>query len=571
MLGGLPASRAAKALSTASAGARVLTRAGVVRPYGPGVLAGLAVTLRRWGTGAAGGFSSLATRAPHQVGLVDELGELTWADLVGRAQSLARALAGLGVGEGDRVALLCRNHRGFVETTIAVSMLGADVLYLNTAFAGPQLRDVLARDAPAVVVHDEEFTPALLGIEDGVEDGGDGGGAGTEPAAVRVVAWTDTDAPGAVTTEQLIASHERGPLTPPGRNGRTVILTSGTTGTPKGAPRAEAGIDAGVSLLSALPLRAGWRTHVAAPLFHTWGYGHLALSMLLGSTLVLARRFEPQACLDLLRRERCDSFVVVPVMLQRILALPEEQLAAADLSRVQVVASSGSALPGDLPLTWMDRFGDRLWSTYGSTEVAYASVASPQDLRAAPGTAGRPPWNTEVRVLGDDLAPVPRGTTGRIFVGNGLLFEGYTGGGSKEVVDGLMATGDVGRVDEAGRLVVEGRDDDMIVSGGENVFPQEVEDCIARMPGVAEVAVVGVADPDFGQRLRAFVVAAGAPHAGAAGGGGPTAEEVQQHVRDNLARYKVPRDVVRLDALPRNATGKVLKRELPHPETSPEP
>ncbi|TIC85772.1 acyl-CoA synthetase [Nocardioides sp. GY 10127] len=540
MLGRTPSSTLARLASTAGASARVLTRAGVVRPYSPRVLARLGATLAHWGTGAAGGFATLEARAPDAVGLVDELGELTWGELLGRSRAIARGLASLGVVEGDRVGLLCRNHRGFVETSIAVSMLGADVLYLNTAFAAPQVRDVLARDAPRVVVHDEEFTPVL------------------PEGPRRVVAWRDSDEPGTVGLDDLVAAHDHGPVRPPSRHGRTVILTSGTTGTPKGAPRASAGIDAGVSLLSALPLRAGWRTHVAAPLFHTWGYGHLALSMLLGSTLVLTRRFDPEDCLALLERERCQSFVVVPVMLQRILALPEERLARADLSRVRVVASSGSALPGDLAVRWMDRFGDHLWSTYGSTEVAYASVAGPAELRAAPGTAGTPPWNTRVEVLGDDLAPVPRGCTGRIFVGNGLLFEGYTGGGSKEVVGSMMATGDVGRVDDAGRLFVEGRDDEMIVSGGENVFPQEVEDCIGTMPGVAEVAAIGVPDEDFGQRLRAFVVRTAAGE----GSGTPTGEEVQERVRDNLARYKVPREVVFLEALPRNATGKVLKREL---------
>ena len=303
-----------------------------------------------------------------------------------------------------------------------------------------------------------------------------------------------------------------------------------------------------------MPLHAGWRTHVAAPLFHTWGFGHMALGMLLGSTLVLRRRFDPEECLRTVQDERCESIVVIPVMLQRILALPAEVLDRYDLSRVEVVASSGSALPGELALTWMDRFGDNLYSTYGSTEVAYAAVAGPRDLRESPSTAGRPPYATVVKILDDQGCPVPDGEPGRIFVGNGLLFEGYTGGGSKEVVDGLMSTGDVGRFREDGRLYVEGRDDEMIVSGGENVFPKEVEDCIARHDEVVEVAAVGVEDDEFGQRLRAFVVRRE--------GSSLDEEGVKGWVKENLARYKVPRDVVFLDELPRNATGKVLKREL---------
>ncbi|ANH40118.1 Long-chain-fatty-acid--CoA ligase [Nocardioides dokdonensis FR1436] len=526
---------------TAGTSLRVLAQAGVLRPYPPTTLLRLARILRDWGTGPAGGFMSMAARSPAAVGVVDELGDLTWRELHRRSNALARALREQGVGEGDAVAVMCRNHRFFLDATCAGAKLGADVLYLNTAFAGPQLVEVLERDRPAVVVHDQEFGPLLADTAD----------------VPRIVAWVDDDRDlpvGTRTLEQLVAGHDDADLDPPGRHGRTVILTSGTTGTPKGAPRSEAGIDAAVALLSAIPLRHGWRTHVAAPLFHTWGFAHMALAMLLGSTLVLRRRFDPEDTLRTIADEGCQSVVVIPVMLQRILALPVDVLEAHDLSHVEVVASSGSALPGDLALTWMDRFGDHLYSTYGSTEVAYAAVAGPADLREAPSTAGRAPYATVLKVLDEAGDEVAAGRSGRIFVGNGMLFEGYTGGGSKEVVDGLMCTGDVGRLGEDGRLYVEGRDDDMIVSGGENVFPQEVEDCIARHDDVVEVAAVGVDDDDFGKRLRAFVVV----RAGAE----LDQDGVQTWVKQQLARYKVPRDVVFLDELPRNATGKVLKREL---------
>ncbi|MGZ6753700.1 MAG: AMP-binding protein [Nocardioides sp.] len=517
---------------------KVLTEAGIIRPYSPLVLAGLARTIRRWGTGPAGGFAALAVRAPDQVGLVDELGSLTFGEMHQRSNALARALAQIGVREGDGVAIMCRNHRGFVDASIAVAKLGADILYLNTAFAGPQLADVLEREKPTVVVHDEEFTKILSGAT--IEN--------------RVVAWVDSDdlAEDVATVESLIEGQDTADLEPPEHHTRIVILTSGTTGTPKGAPRNEAGIDAAVSLLSRMPLRYGWRTHIAAPLFHTWGFAHLAMSMLLGSTVVLRRKFDPEEALRVTQDERCDSLVVIPVMLQRIMNLDEKVLGSYDLSRVKVVAASGSALPGDLALSWMDHFGDNLYNIYGSTEVAYASIATPVDLREAPSSAGKPPWATVVKILDPDGAEVPRGESGRIFVGNSLLFEGYTGGGHKEVVDGLMSSGDVGRFDEDGRLYVEGRDDEMIVSGGENVFPKEVEDCLARHESVVEVAAIGVDDPDFGKRLRAFVVTKGEV----------SEDALKEWVKDNLARYKVPRDFVFLDELPRNATGKVLKREL---------
>ncbi len=517
-----------------------------MRPYSPLVLARMAASVLAWGLGPAGGFAALAGRNPHGVGLIDELGALTYGEINRRGTALADSWRRHGVDAGDGVAIMARNHRGFVDATVAAAKLGADVLYLNTAFAGPQLLEVLQRERPSLLVHDEEFAGLLAGAED----------------VRRVVAWHeggDVDVP---TLEELIeAGSPTARLTPPPRKSRIVILTSGTTGTPKGAPRNEASLDAAVALLSRMPLRHRWTTHVAAPLFHTWGLAHLTLAMLLESTVVLRRRFDPEDCLATVAAHGAESLVVIPVMLQRILRLSEETLSSYDLSTLRVVAASGSALPGDLAVEWMDRVGDSLYNVYGSTEVAYASVATPSDLREAPGTAGKPPLFTEVHVYDEAGHRLARGQTGRIFVGNGLLFEGYTGGGSKEIIDGLMSTGDLGYFDDHGRLFVVGRDDEMIVSGGENVFPAEVEDCLSRHPEVHEAAAVGVDDPDYGSRLRAFVVREA--------GSSVSGEDLQQHVKAHLARFKVPREVVFLDELPRNATGKLLKRELAEWEEGP--
>ena len=516
---------------------KVLGGAGIIRPYAPWVLARVLKTIKVWGTGPAGGFAAQAILTPDRVSLIDELGSLTCLELHKRSNALSRALADKGVSEGDSVALMCRNHRGFVDASVAVAKLGADVLYLNTAFAGPQLVDVLEREQPTVVVHDEEFTDLLA--EAHVEQ--------------RLVAWTDSDDLDE-TVESLIAKYPDDDVDVPERHGRIVILTSGTTGTPKGAPRNEAGIDAAVSLLSRMPLRYGWRSHIAAPLFHTWGFAHLALGMLLGSTAVLRRKFDPEECLRTIEAEKCDSLVVIPVMLQRMLALPKETRDKYAVPPLKVVACSGSALPGDMALNWMDNFGDNLYNIYGSTEVAYASIANPTDLREAPDSAGRPPYATVVKILDDKGDEVPHGESGRIFVGNGLLFEGYTGGGHKEVIDGLMSSGDVGKFGDDGRLYVEGRDDEMIVSGGENVFPREVEDCLQRHDAVQEVAAIGVDDDDYGKRLKAFVALKR--------GASADEDDLKAWVKKNLARYKVPREIVFLDELPRNSTGKVLKREL---------
>jgi acyl-CoA synthetase (AMP-forming)/AMP-acid ligase II len=526
---------------------RVLGSAGIIRLYSPQKVAKLSMTLLKWGTGPAGGFASMAVLQPERTAVVDELGELTFGELHERSNRLADALRGRGVKAGDGIAIMCRNHRGFIDASLAAAKLGADILYLNTAFGGPQIVDVLDREGPKVVVHDEEFSNLL--DEADTRD--------------RVLGWVDEEsesggtnktADDRPTLEELIEKGSPGEHKAPDKPSRVIILTSGTTGTPKGAPRSEAGIEAATALLSRLPLKSRWRCHIAAPLFHTWGWAHFAMAMLLGSTVVLRRKFDPEGCLKTMTEENCDSLVVIPVMLQRIMQLDQKTKDSYDLSRVKVVAASGSALPGDLSDDWMDQFGENLYNIYGSTEVAYATIASPADLREAPGTAGKPPFATIVKILDDDGKELPKGEAGRIFVANSAQFEGYTGGGSKDIVDGLMSTGDVGRFDEGGRLIVEGRDDEMIVSGGENVFPKEVEDTLARHDAVSEAAAIGVDDEDYGKRLKAFVVLEE--------GSDASEDDLKAHVKENLARYKVPREIVFLDELPRNSTGKVLKREL---------
>ena len=354
------------------------------------------------------------------------------------------------------------------------------------------------------------------------------------------------------TLDELIESGD--PITPlpPGREGRQTILTSGTTGTPKGASRGSPGLEAAVAILSSIPLRGREKVLIAPPLFHQWGFAHFGLAMLTASTMVLRRKFDPANVLETIERERIDTLPMVPVMLQRLLELDDETRRGYDTDSLRIVPVSGSALSGELAHRFMDEFGEVVYNLYGSTEVAWVAIASPKDLLEAPGTAGRPPRNTELAILGDDDRPVRAGETGRIFVKNSMLFEGYPGGGSKDMVRGMMATGDVGRLDEQGRLFVEGRDDDMIVSGGENVFPQEVEETLAKHPKVADAAVVGVDDEKWGQALKAFVVKKGSV----------TEQALKKHVKDNLAGYKVPQRIEFIDELPRNPAGKVLKREL---------
>jgi acyl-CoA synthetase (AMP-forming)/AMP-acid ligase II len=521
--------------------ARTLAEAGILRPTRPDKALRIANALRRWGPTPAAGYTAAAIRDPGATAIIDELGTLTFEEVHRRTNALAHALSDAGVKEGDGVAIMCRNHRGFVDATVACSKLGAHSLYLNTAFAGPQITDVVKREKPIALVYDEEF-------EELTHDAGE--------RRKRFIAWNDGDTkPKDPLLEDLIEAGDPDDVVPPAEKGRVVILTSGTTGTPKGAQRKQPeSLDPAAALFSKIPLHAGERTMIAAPMFHSWGFAHFTLGMGLGSTLVLRRKFDPEDTLSATAQHECTALVVVPVMLQRILELPPETIDKYDLSALRVIAASGSALPGELAVTVMDRFGDVLYNLYGSTEVAWATIATPEDLRAAPGTAGRPPRGTIVKLLDEEGNEVGEGQTGRIFVGNEMAFDGYTGGGNKQNVGGLLSSGDVGHFDAGGRLFIDGRDDEMIVSGGENVFPREVEDLLADHDAVDEVAVIGVEDEQFGQRLKAFVVVTRGAKVGP--------DELKDHVRANLARYKVPREIEFLDELPRNATGKVLKREL---------
>jgi fatty-acyl-CoA synthase len=520
---------------------KTLGEAGLIKPQRPDRTVRALLAMQRWGFTPAAGYTANAARYPNDDAIIDELGRLTFAEVAERTNRLASSWQDDGLGEGDSIGIMCRNHRGFIEATVAASKLGMTCLYLNTMFGAKQLADVVQREKPNALIFDEEFYELL-------EEAG--------KRRKRYVAWHDSESADLddPTLESLIERGDPEPPVPPAESGRAIILTSGTTGTPKGASRKQPEtIGPAVALLSRIPLKARERTFIVAPLFHSWGFAHFTLGLMLGSTYVLQRKFDPERTLSVIGQHQAQAAPMVPIMVQRIMELPEETRTKYDLSSLKAIPLSGSALPGDLAVRFMDEFGDILYNLYGSTEVAWASIATPADLRAAPGTAGAPPRGTTVKIYDDEGRELPPGEVGRIFVGNEMLFEGYTGGGSKDVIDGLMATGDVGLLDEEGRLFVSGRDDDMIVSGGENVFPREVEDLIANMEGVDEVAVIGVDDEKFGQRLKAFVVRKGSK---------PSEDDIKKKVKSDLASYKAPREVEFIDELPRNATGKVLKREL---------
>jgi fatty-acyl-CoA synthase len=487
-----------------------------------------------------GAIAIAAIRHGERPGLIDERGMLTFAQLDARSDALACGLRTLGVREGDGVGILCRNHRGFLDITFGAAKIGARILYLNTDFAGPQLRDVCDREGVSLLVHDEEYEGLVAAVR--ARHG-------------RLLAWTDESAPPG-SLEDLVSRHLGSAPAPPDERATVVLLTSGTTGTPRGAPRHQGRSLAPIgALLSKVPYRSREATYVAAPMFHGLGFTQMILSVTLGCTTIVQRRFAPERVLETIERERPSALVVVPVMLQRIVTVLEGDSGRYDTSPLRIVFCSGAQLEAELVRRARRTIGEKLYNFYGSTEVAYATFATPDDLRDAPGCAGRVPFGAVVRLYDSEgrLVDGP-GRVGRIFVGNGFQFDGYTGGGGKEVIDGLMSTGDVGHFDQDGRLFVDGRDDDMIVSGGENLFPGEVEELLLTHECVEEAAAIGVDDEEFGKRLAAFVVLKA--------GCSLSADDVRQFVRESLARYKVPRDVHFVAELPRNPTGKVLKRRL---------
>jgi fatty-acyl-CoA synthase len=521
---------------------QTLWRAGLIAPLRPDKYLRMGAAMRRVGMTATVGFAAAAQRCPDRPGLVDERGTLTWKQIDDRCDAVATGLQNLPGGTPKTVAVMCRNHRGFIEALVAPNRIGADVLLLNTSFAGPALAEVVDREGADVVIYDEEFAEI---VDQAMAD----------KPATRILAWTDGPADG-LTLDRLIETNLGKRPSASERKSDVILLTSGTTGTPKGAKRGEGSGGAGdlKAVLDRTPWRAEEATVIVAPMFHAWGFSQLLFAALLACTIVTRRKFDPEATLDLIDRYEATGLAVVPVMFDRIMDLPEEVLNRYSGKSLRFATASGSRMRPEVVIKFMDRFGDVIYNNYNATEAGMIATATPADLRAAPDTAGTAADGTEIRILDADFNQLPTGETGQIFVRSGTLFDGYTSGKTKDFHEGFMASGDVGYLDDAGRLFVVGRDDEMIVSGGENVYPIEVEKTLAGHPDVKEATVLGVDDEQYGQRLVAFVVLGD--------GADATPDDLKQYVRENLANYKVPRQITVLDELPRGSTGKVVRKEL---------
>ena len=526
-----------------------LWRARLIAPMRPDRYLRMGMAMRRAGLTATVGFAAAAQRCPGRTGLIDERGTLTWEQLDDRCDAMGVALQQRNSGSElpATVAVMCRNHRGFIEALVGANRIGADVLLLNTSFAGPAMAEVIERESagrPVTVIYDEEFTDT---VERALHD---------VPNATRILAWTDNTGSATATVDSLIEAHLGTRPQPAGRKSDVILLTSGTTGAPKGAKRSAGSGGAGdlKAVLDRTPWRAEEPIVIAAPMFHAWGFSQLLFAALLACPIVTRRRFDPEATLALIDRHRATGLAVVPVMFDRIMELPDDVRNRYSARSLRFATASGSRMRPDVVTAFMDQFGDVIYNNYNATEAGMIATATPADLRAAPDTAGRPADGTELRILDGDHREVGDGEVGQIFVRSSTLFDGYTSGATKEFHEGFMASGDMGYLDAAGRLFVVGRDDEMIVSGGENVYPIEVEKTLTAHPGVAEAAVLGVDDEQYGQRLAAFVVLDK--------GASVEVDDLKQHVRDNLANYKVPRDITLLPALPRGSTGKILRNEL---------
>jgi fatty-acyl-CoA synthase len=547
----LPGQAAAKILQYAERGAnelhylRKIIESGAFRLEPPQNYAAMAADIVKWGE--FGMLPSLnARRTPNRAALIDEEGSLTYKELDEAAHAVAHGLLAKGVRGGDGVAILARNHRWFVIANYGCARVGARIILLNSEFSGPQIKEVAEREGAKLIIHDDEYTKAVSKADPPL---GKLRALGTNP---------DSDEPSESTDEtlaDLVAQNSKSPAPKATKHASIIILTSGTTGTPKGANRSTPPTLAPIGgILSHVPFKAGEVTSLPSPMFHALGYLHATIAMFLGSTLVLRRRFKPALVLQDIEKHKATAMVVVPVMLSRILAALEEMEKQPDLSSLRIVFVSGSALGSDLAERALDDLGPVVYNMYGSTEVSFATIAEPKHLQRNSSTVGPVVKGVKVRIFDDNGNELPQGEVGRIFVGTSFPFEGYTGGGSKQIIDGLLSSGDVGYFDEDGLLFVSGRDDEMIVSGGENVFPAEVEDLITGHPDVVEATAIGVEDKEWGHRLRAFVVKRQDASL--------DEDTVKHYVRDHLARYKVPREVIFLDELPRNPTGKILKREL---------
>ena len=477
-----------------------------------------------------------------------EAGRLSYQEANDLADRLALALVHRGLGPGSAVMVLLKNRIEFFVVGLAAGRAGASTVTVSWRSTVPEL-EYLARHSGAEAV----FFDADL--------------ADTIREAARVLVdiprrnfiAVGGEVSGFPSLDEIVAA-ERGELVDVSNEAALVMYTSGTTGKPKGAVRKfqRSALPAALAFFEQTPLRAG-EVHLAVtPLYHATAAGFCNMTFLLGGTVVVLASYSPEAFLDAVERFRVTSTAMVPTMIHRLVEhAPEAPRLREQTSSLRAIFSGGAPLGGQLALDAMDRLGDKIYNFYGATETGIVTLASPADLRAAPGTIGRCVPGNHVRLVDERGRDVPDGQVGELYARNGTLVEGYHADPDatrQSMLGAYFSVGDLARRDAGGRYHIEGRKRDMIISGGVNVYPAELEAVIEAHPAVAEVAVVGVPDREWGERVRAFVVKRA--------GHELTEEALHAHCRERLAGPKLPRDFVFVAGLPRNPTGKILKREL---------
>lgn len=474
--------------------------------------------------------------------LHDRRGMVTFRELDANANRVAQALRRLDISGGDRVGLLLRNGREFAEMVLGTQKTGIVAYPLNTWAKPRELRATLEDSGCRVLVYDTAHSSQLAAADLG--------------NVVLVAVGPEDDAvDGSILYEDFLGlgfDLPPFPFTLRSGSAKVVIQTSGTTGRPKGAQRnaAAAGLRSLANLIGVVPYHRSDTILCPAPLFHSFGLATFTFATALGASLVLPEKFDARESLELIERHRATAASFVPVMISRILDLDDDEKTAHDLSSLRIVLASGSSMSPELRTSAMQLFGDVLYDLYGSTEAGWVAIARPEDIKTKPRSVGRPVPGIEIAVFSPEGDRLGSSRSGQIFARSDVSFEGYTTGDSKEEREGFMSLGDAGYLDDDGFLFVEGRADDMVVIGGENVYPIEIEEVIESLPGVREAAVLGIDDPEYGQVLAAFVA------------GSVTAGEVKRKCGDELASYKVPRRIDIVDELPRTSSGKILKRQL---------
>ncbi|MEZ4310185.1 MAG: AMP-binding protein [Polyangiaceae bacterium] len=534
--------------------ARVMRSTGIARAATPAGLVTVAREAARGRLNTSLIFRYHAANNPHGTALVTPVGALgaeseraySFFELNSAIDRAAAGLAARGIRKGDAVLVAMKNRPEFLLAQAAIGRLGASAVSVSWRSTPPEMQYIAKHSEARALVFDALIEPTVRKALEDVP--------AIEPSRAFAVGGK---VEGLSTWEELLAAGAT--FEEASGDAAVVMYTSGTTGKPKGAVRKfQREVMAHVlSFIEQTPMVAGERHLVTCPLYHATAFAFTSFTYILGGSVVVMGDFKPETFLELVERYRITTTAMVPTMLHRVLELGKDRIRAHDLSSLKVIFSGGAPLSATLARDVLDTLGDKLWNFYGATETGVVTVAGPEDLRRSPGTIGRILPGQEVRLLDDEGREVPDGEVGELYAKSEQLVAGYhadeaaTRGSMRE---GFFSVGDLARRDARGCFHIEGRKRDMIISGGINVYPAEVEAALDEHPAVLESAVVGIPDREWGERVRAYVVLRESAHA--------TPEELAAFCAERVAKTKVPRDIRFLDHLPRNPTGKVLKREL---------